>query len=124
MMRYIFFVATGGALGSVVRYLLQRYLNPVPQDAFPTGTLLVNIAGCLLIGIGWAISERNSILSEETKLFLLTGLCGGFTTLSAFSHESLLLIKAERFVIFGLYLTATLVGGWIATWVGYRFFAS
>ncbi|MFM8710635.1 MAG: fluoride efflux transporter CrcB [Sphingomonadales bacterium] len=123
MIRHLLFVAAGGALGSVLRYSLQRLLNPAQQDAFPSGTWLVNVLGCLLIGIGWGISEKYSILSEETKLFLFTGLCGGFTTLSAFSHESLLLIKTDRFAIFALYLTATLVGGWIATWAGYKFFA-
>ena len=123
MIRYLFFVAAGGALGSVLRYTLQRLLNPVHQDAFPTGTWLVNLLGCLLIGIGWGISDKYATISEETKLFLITGLCGGFTTLSAFSQESLLLIKTDKIAIFAFYLTATVVGGWMATWAGYKFLA-
>ncbi|MFM8806923.1 MAG: fluoride efflux transporter CrcB [Sphingomonadales bacterium] len=124
MIRYLFFVAAGGGLGSALRYWVQRIMNPAPLDTFPTGTWLVNILGCLLIGIGWGISEKYDAFSEETKLFLFTGLCGGFTTLSAFSQESLLLIKAERFTILTLYLAATLVGGWLATWAGYKLLTS
>jgi CrcB protein len=123
MIRFLFFVVAGGALGSSLRYAMQRLLNPMQPDAFPIGTCLVNVLGCLLIGIGWGLSEKYYELSEETKLFLFTGLCGGFTTLSAFSHESLLLLRAERFLIFFSYLTITLVGGWMATWAGYKLFA-
>jgi CrcB protein len=123
MIRILFFVAAGGALGSVLRYLLQHFFNPIQQEAFPTGTWLVNMLGCLLIGIGWGFSERYHLLSEETKLFLLTGICGGFTTLSAFSQESLLLVKADRFSFFAFYLVSTIVGGLAATWIGYKLFS-
>ncbi|MBM3914746.1 MAG: fluoride efflux transporter CrcB [Sphingomonadales bacterium] len=124
MIRILLFVATGGALGSVLRYLMQRILNPSAQDNFPTGTWLANTLGCLLIGVAWAISEKYYIFTEETKLFLFTGLLGGFTTLSAFSQESIILFKAEKFYLLALYLMATLVGGWLATWGGYKLFSN
>lgn len=124
MIRLLFFVAVGGALGSALRFTMQRLLNPVEQNAFPTGTLLVNILGCLLLGIGWGLSDKYHSVSEETKLFLLTGLCGGFTTLSAFSQESLLMIRAERFFILAIYLLITILGGWLATWAGYKIFTA
>jgi|688.fasta_scaffold814106_2 CrcB protein len=124
MMRLLLVVAAGGALGSVLRYLMQRLFNPVQQDAFSMGTWLVNLLGCLLIGIGWGLSEKYHSLSEDAKLFLFTGLCGGFTTLSAFSHESMLLIKEDKFSLFGLYAIATIVGGWVVTWAGYKLIAA
>lgn len=122
MIRLLLFVAVGGALGSALRFAMQRSLNPIEQDAFPIGTLLVNILGCLLLGIVWGLSDKYHSFSEETKFFLLTGLCGGFTTLSAFSQESLLMMKAERFSILSIYLLITVVGGWLATWAGYKMF--
>jgi CrcB protein len=73
-----------------------------------------------LLGIGWGLSDKYHSVSEATKLFLLTGLCGGFTTLSAFSQESLLMIRAERFFILAIYLLITILGGWLATWAGYK----
>lgn len=119
-MRSIVWVALGGATGSVLRFLMQRLLNPISTDQFPWGTWLVNMSGCLLIGLLWAWGQKNHALSPEARFFLLAGLCGGFTTLSAFSQESLALLQAKQYLIFLSYALATILGGWCCTWAGYK----
>lgn len=124
MIRLIFVVALGGAAGSVLRFLIQRALNPTMLNTFPLGTWLVNLLGSLLIGILWGISEKFDTLSEESKLLLITGICGGFTTLSALSQESILLLKDQKYSIFLVYFFTTLLGSLAATWGGYKLIVS
>jgi CrcB protein len=88
-------VALGGALGSMGRYLLtlalqRQHGSPFP---YPVETLTANLIGCLLIGVLWGLFERVSI-SNEFRLFLFTGLLGGFTTFSAFARENVQLLRA------------------------------
>lgn len=84
--------------------------------------MVVNLLGCLLIGGLWAASEKG--LGENLRLLLMTGFCGGFTTLSAFSLESLQLMTTGRWAAFVLYFFATVAGGLLATFVGYKFFSA
>lgn len=119
MIKTLLIVALGGSLGSVLRFILQRSFAPEQQGGFPTGTLVVNLTGCLLIGILWGLSERSNAFTSEMKLFLFTGLCGGFTTFSAYSQEALLLLRDGRFYLFFLYAGCTLLAGFCLTWLGY-----
>ncbi|HEU4472514.1 MAG TPA: fluoride efflux transporter CrcB [Flavisolibacter sp.] len=114
MMPAIFLVAFGGALGSVCRYLLQRQLN----SNFPYGTLLVNLLGCLLIGFLWGLFARNA--DEQKRLLWMSGFCGGFTTFSAFGQESIQLLMDNRWLTFALYTTASLAGGLLVTYLGFK----
>ena len=77
---------------------------------FPWATLTVNVAGSFLIGLFYALSARLH-LSEETRLFLTTGLCGGFTTFSTFSHENLALLRQGAYGAFALYATLSVATG-------------
>jgi CrcB protein len=88
-------VALGGALGSMGRYLLTLALQRQSGSSFsyPVETLTANLIGCLLIGVLWGLFERVSI-SNEFRLFLFTGLLGGFTTFSAFARENVQLLRA------------------------------
>jgi CrcB protein len=120
MIKNFLIVGVGGATGSMLRYAVQKVFNIHSAAAFPTGTLLVNIAGCFLIGILWSIVSRSLSWNEEMKLLLMTGFCGGFTTFSAFTLEGIGLLKESKTSLFIIYLTASVVGGLLATFIGIR----
>lgn len=112
-------IGLGGALGSIVRYILQKQLNA----DFPIGTLTVNISGCFLIGLLWALASKNG-WSDIWRLALLTGFCGGFTTFSAFTLESFQLLQYNRYLFFTVYIIASVVFGLLATFAGYKIFSN
>ena len=120
MIKNFLIVGVGGAVGSMLRYAVQKFFQAQTAAAFPTGTLLVNIAGCFLIGILWSLVSRSLTWNDEMKLLLMTGFCGGFTTFSAFTLEGIGLLKENRTVLFVIYLTASIVGGLLATFIGIR----
>jgi CrcB protein len=120
MIKNFLIVGLGGAVGSMLRYAVQKFFQAQTAAAFPTGTLLVNIAGCFLIGILWSMISRSLTWNEEMKLLLMTGFCGGFTTFSAFTLEGIGLLKENRTVLFVIYLTASVLGGLLATFIGIR----
>lgn len=116
-MKDLLWVAVGGAVGSVGRFLITRWM---PSSAFPWGTFVVNITGCFIIGALWAVSLKNSMISGPVKLFLMTGLCGGFTTFSAFSIESISLLRDGKFFLFLIYSLGSLALGLIATYTAIK----
>lgn len=88
-MRNLLLVGGGGFLGSVARYYVSGWATELIHGArFPGGTLVVNIAGCLLVGLLAGLAEHAHLLSPPSRLFLLTGFLGGFTTYSAFAYET------------------------------------
>ena len=104
-MKEIAYIFIGGGVGSVLRYLAQISINERMSGIgfpFSWGTFIVNIAGSLLIGLFYSVSERWN-LSMEMRLFLTTGLCGGFTTFSTFSNDGLSLLRGEFYGTFLLY---------------------
>lgn len=121
MMKNILFVALGGSLGSVARYLCQRWLNVQHPGFFPWGTFAVNISGCLLIGLFWGLTFRSFTANESWKLFLMTGICGGFTTFSAFTLESIGLLREDKFFLFFSYVLGSVALGLAATYAGMKF---
>lgn len=127
-MKEIAYIFIGGGVGSVLRYLAQISINERMSGIgfpFSWGTFIVNIAGSLLIGLFYSVSERWN-LSMEMRLFLTTGLCGGFTTFSTFSNDGLSLLRGEFYGTFlfyallsiGLGLVAVLAGGAIGKLLG------
>ena len=120
MIKSYLIVGLGGAAGSMLRYAVQRLLSIQNAAAFPTATLLVNILGCFLIGLLAGIVSRSLAWNEEMKLLLMTGFCGGFTTFSAFTLEGIGLLKENKTSLFIIYLTASVVGGLLATFIGIR----
>ena len=110
-------VGAGGALGSVLRYLFYVLIR---NNNFPYATLLVNILGSFLIGLLFALNIKNEYFSKELNLFLMTGLCGGFTTFSAFSLENMALLQDGKIGTFIFYITLTVAAGLFATWIGYK----
>lgn len=116
-MKQAFLVFLGGGLGSVLRYLISRPLNPLFQNFF-MGTFLVNIIGCLLIGFVLGLTAKGNFLSSNGTLFLATGFCGGFTTFSAFAFEKHHLLRNGEFFNFALYMLSSVGVGILAVVLG------
>lgn len=113
-------VALGGALGSVLRFLASGMAHRLlPGLLFPVGTLVVNVAGSLAIGLIGGAAESRSFLVPEARVFLFTGLLGGFTTFSAFAYESLGLALDAAWWRLALNVVAQLLLGLGAAWAGY-----
>lgn len=120
MIRAVLLVGLGGALGSIARYLCQRWAAQHFPHAFPLGTFAVNLTGCILIGIFWSFTIKGDPLHEGWKLFLMTGICGGYTTFSAFGLESIGLLKDNRTGFFLLYVLGSVTLGILATFAGMK----
>jgi CrcB protein len=116
-MRQLFFVFIGGGLGSVLRYIIGRYLN-YTGSGFPLGTFTANILGSLLIGIIIGLAAKNNTLSQNQTLLLATGFCGGFTTFSTFAYENHVLFKSGDFTSFALYTFASFIVAFLAVFAG------
>ncbi len=116
-MRIILAIGTGSFIGGVSRYLLSRLIQSNVATTFPFGTLGVNILGCFLIGIVFGLSDRGN-MSQEWRLFLATGILGGFTTFSAFSNETVGLLRDGQFGYAGAYVGASIILGLAATIIG------
>lgn len=116
-MRTILLIGLGSFIGGVSRYLLSQLIQNKALSSFPYGTLTVNVIGCFLIGIIFGISERSGI-TDEWRLFLTTGLVGGFTTFSAFSYESISLMREGHTGSALLYMGCSVVLGLLATYGG------
>ena len=115
MMQFLL-VGAGGAAGCMLRYGVQRAFNTL---LFPFGTLAVNIAGCFAIGLLWAFFTKGH-LSENGRLLLMSGFCGGFTTFSAFTQEGLQLLQQNKTGLFFIYVGVSVTAGLLATFAGYK----
>jgi CrcB protein len=87
---------------------------------FPAATLLVNILGSLVIGVVIGLSVKDINFSQNWKLFLTTGICGGFTTFSAFSVENLLMLQNGKYMLSLFYISSSIIFGIAAAWLGYK----
>ncbi len=116
MLKTITLVGIGGAIGSILRYFASAGIQNKFLSSFPFGTLCINISGCFLIGIIYAFAEKNDI-SPEWRFFLATGICGGYTTFSTFSLESLSLIRNGEILYATLYITLSVMLGVLATFL-------
>ncbi len=117
MIKNLLLVGLGGCIGSMLRYLAWYFFK---SPNFPVHTLMVNIAGSLVIGIVIGLSIKDPGFSNNWKLFLATGICGGFTTFSAFSIESLQMMMDGKYLISSLYIMASIILGIAATWIGFK----
>lgn len=118
MMRLILIIGAGGFLGTVSRFLSMRYVQNIFASPFPFGTFVVNVVGCFLVGMFYAISEKGNVMNDEWRMFLTIGFCGGFTTFSTFSHENFALIRDGDFFYFLVYSGTSVFLGLIATYLG------
>ena len=119
-MKNVIIVAIGGGLGSVMRYLLSGWvLHRAVNWQFPLGTFVVNVLGCLLVGLLGGLVVKLDFLSGEMRLFLFTGIAGGFTTFSAFGLETFYLLRKGDVGIAAAYVVLSVIVGMLALWAGF-----
>ena len=116
-MKQVLLVFLGGGIGSALRYAIGRIFN-TSSAGYPWGTFSVNIIGSLLIGVFMGIALKNNNLSENQTLLLVTGLCGGFTTFSAFAYENQQFLKEGDLTSFAIYTLGSLSLGILAVFLG------
>lgn len=116
-MKNLILVFIGGGFGSVLRYIIGKWLNN-SENGIPYGTFAANILGSLLIGFILGYAAKNEAISQNHTLLLATGFCGGFTTFSTFAYENHVFLKSGDFMNFALYTIASFVIGFIAVFAG------
>ena len=111
-------VGCGSFIGGAARYLISVAMKPISKG-FPWGTLVVNLVGCLVIGLLWGFFSKNSSESSSWTLFMTVGICGGFTTFSTFSKEALMMLQAGNFISLLAYVTISVIIGIALVAAGY-----
>ena len=118
VLKAILVVGSGSFVGGALRYLISLAMKGVSKG-FPWATLVVNVTGCLLIGLLWGWLSRTSQMESNLALFLTVGLCGGFTTFSTFSKEALTLLQGGNVWGFVGYVAVSVVVGILFVALGY-----
>jgi len=114
----LLYVALGSAIGGVSRYLLGGLVQRMLDTTFPAGTLLVNVTGSFLLGAIIRYALDTPSLTPEVRAFLTIGFCGGYTTFSTFSYETMALLEDGEWARAGVYITASVILSLIATFLG------
>jgi len=119
-LRPILLAGVGGFIGSAGRYLVGGWVHRLaPMSTFPLGTLAVNVTGCFAIGLLGGLFDARQAFSADMRVFLLIGILGGFTTFSSFAYETLALARDAEFGRALINVTAQVVLGLGAAWLGH-----
>ncbi len=120
-MKHFFLVGFGGFVGAVARYQLGGLvLHHTTEWKFPLSTFCVNVLGCLLAGVLAGLVEKHDFFAADMRIFLFTGLLGGFTTFSAFGLETTYLLQRHDFLWAGFNIISSVVLGIVAIWLGIK----
>lgn len=119
MLRTLIIIGAGSFIGGVARFLLTRFVQTNVHPVFPWGTMAVNVAGCLFIGILYGLFERGNLMNPELRMFLTIGFCGGFTTFSTFVNENYLMLSEHNYLQFSGYALLSLALGLAAVYLGH-----
>jgi CrcB protein len=123
-MRQLLVVGLGGFIGSALRFKLGGIvLHHSASWRFPLSTFAVNLTGCFVIGVLGALAEHRDLFAPDIRLFLFTGLLGGYTTFSAFAFEGVFLMRRGELLIAAAYALLSILGGFAAVWLGYVLFS-
>jgi fluoride exporter len=112
-------VAAGGAIGSVARYVLAGLVHRYTSAFFPYGTFAVNTIGCMLFGLFFGLTEQRFAVSPTVRAFLLIGVLGGFTTFSSYAFESFQLMRDAQYLRASVNVAGQVVLGLVCFWLGY-----
>ena len=119
MLKPLLIVGAGSFIGGAMRYLLSTLMKNACGQGFPWGTLAVNLLGCFLFGIVFAIFSKNSSADNTLYLLLTTGVCGGFTTFSTFANESVQMLQHGNISGFIGYVATSVIAGFLLIAFGY-----
>ena len=108
-MKELIYVFIGGGLGSLVRFKIGQWINAFHNAYFPFGTFIINIVACFVMGFVIGLAEHKQLLSPANRLFWTVGFCGGFSTFSAFSSETLTLFQQGQNTTMLLYILLSVV---------------
>ncbi len=114
----IWFVALGSALGGAIRFLLGTFLQQKTGSAFPIGTLVINISGSMLLGFLLRYALATTAISPEVRGLLTTGFCGGYTTFSTFTYETLALVEEGELAHAAAYVLLSVILALAGAYVG------
>ena len=114
--RLVILVGLGGAIGSILRYLVTEI---IPSEQMPYGTITVNLLGSMLLGLMFGVIAADAIIDQDYVLLFGTGLLGAFTTMSAFAMDTINLTENE-FSITLIYVAITIIGSLVLAWLGYK----
>jgi CrcB protein len=115
----LLWIGMGGFAGAVLRYLVAAGTQDASRSlSFPVGTLVVNMLGCVAIGALSYLADARGMFSVETRMFLFVGLLGGFTTFSAFGHETMSLFRGGQAAFAAINVVANVVLCLAAVWAG------
>jgi fluoride exporter len=115
----LWYVAIGSAVGGVIRYLLGGAIQRALAASFPVGTLVINVTGSALLGFIFRYALETPAVTPEIRALLGVGFCGGYTTFSTFSYETLTLLEDGDWRRAGLYVGVSLIGSVLAAFLGF-----
>ena len=118
IIRNTLFIGCGSFIGGAARYLISVAMKTMSKG-FPWGTLAVNLVGCLVIGLLWGFFSKTSSEGNTWALFLMVGVCGGFTTFSTFSKEALIMLQSGNIVGLLSYIGVSVIAGVALVAAGY-----
>ena len=111
ILRAILLVGIGSAGGGILRFLIGKWIHNLISTSFPLGTMIVNIAGCFIIGLVYGIFSRETSADASMQLLLATGFCGGFTTFSSFMHENMVMLENGNLLQLAAYTILSIILG-------------